>query len=180
MLGDRTVPDADLYAEFPQSAFKPISAAAPYPVKDFLGEQRVYAYRLQFMVTVEDVDRVAQQLGRHFPGAIGTRFQEGPASGADGSIRYSSRPEFGGAVVELVTNSITFIASLDALHLRPPAPWIVFPNVDAAAVGALQGDLDYWWTWFWLPYWQAAPAEERQQLLAQAPEDWRDFFESHS
>jgi hypothetical protein len=92
-------------------------------------------------------------------------FQQGQAADGDQAIHYSLRPEFGGAVVELVTNSVAFLEMLDALCLQPPPPWVVFPDADAASLGSLQGDMQYWWDWFWVPFWAAADEGERVRYL---------------
>lgn len=59
----------------------------------------------------------------------------------------------------------------------PPNPWEVFPEVDAAGLGSLQGNLEHWWQHCWWPYWLSLSPQQRADWLADTrhPEDWREF-----
>ncbi|WP_332854233.1 hypothetical protein [Duganella sp. S19_KUP01_CR8] len=142
------------------------SGLAAYPFKELVNSRQGLVYHSQFVVTDDDLPRVLSLLATH-------------ASDAGYFTHHEARLEFGGSVIELVTNSVVLLQTLDAMRLRPPAPWLAFPDIDAGAIGSLQGSLDYWWNWLWMPYWNSASPEEREQLLAQASDDWREFFEFH-
>ncbi|MES2160804.1 MAG: hypothetical protein V4476_06585 [Pseudomonadota bacterium] len=139
---------------------------ADYPFKELVDSRHGKVYHCQFVVTDDDLPSLLNLLAAH-------------ANDAGCITRHAARPEFGGSVIELATNSIALLRALDAMRLRPPAPWLAFPEIDAAAYGSLQGSLEYWWTWLWMPYWHNATPDEREQLLAQASDDWREFFEFH-
>ena len=138
---------------------------APYPKKDFLAAQGIYAYRLQFMVLEHDAKAVLSAIAANFKVERDDIFQEGSARNDQGyAIHFSIRPEFDGAVVELVTNFIPFLKALDAMAIKPPAPWVVFPEIDPESLGSLQGSIDYWWTWFWSPFWDAVSDDEKARF----------------
>lgn len=140
---------------------------APYPFKELTDSRHGPVFHSQFVVTDDDAPRVLNLLVVH-------------ASDASRFTHHTARPEFGGSVIELVTNSVVLLRAVDAMRLRPPAPWLAFPDIEPAAYGSLQGSLDYWWTWLWMPYWNDATPDEREQLLAQASDDWREFFKFHA
>jgi hypothetical protein len=179
MLGGGPKPIDDMARAYPETAMPVRGSFAAFPAKDFLGAQGVFAYRLQFTVTEEDANRVASTVRSVFHVLDAGTFQQGQAVHGDQAIHYSVRREFGGAVVELVTNSIPFLEMLDALHLQPPPPWVVFPDVDAASLGNLQGDMQYWWDWFWVPFWSAADEGERVRYLKKYPpgRGWLEYLE---
>lgn len=156
---------------------------ASYPKKDFMSEEGVHAYRLQFMVSAQDAKRVIELIAANFNLRKQDTFQEGDAKGSDGSsIHFSIRHEFNGAVIELVTNAIPFLLALDKLYIKPPAPWLVFPNVDPETLGGRQGSIDYWWTWFWSPFWDSASKVEKAQFLEEnnASAEWAEYINAES
>lgn len=124
------------------------------------------AYRRLFAVTEADASRVLSLLAAH-------------ANNINSFTRYTARREFGGHVIELATDSTAVLQALDAMRLHPPAPWLAFPDLDAGGTGSLQGSLDYWWNWLWMPYWTDATQDEREHWLALASDDWREFIELH-
>lgn len=137
-----------------------------FPIKDSLVGQGIYAYRLQFMVSEANADRLILLILSTFDGVGNNTFQEGSFKNNKGeSIHFSVRSEFNGAVIEMVTNSIPLLKAIDLLNLTPLPPWMVFPNIDPTALGALQGDVAYWWTWFWSPFWDNASNEEKEKYL---------------
>ncbi|WP_417312357.1 hypothetical protein [Ectopseudomonas khazarica] len=61
----------------------------------------------------------------------------------------------------------------------PPAPWELFPHVDASGLGSLQGNLEHWWHHCWWPYWQSLTQEQRSDWLHNTahPEAWREYVQ---
>lgn len=154
----------------------------PYPRKDFLGANGVYAYRVQFMAAEVDAKSVVGVIRDHFKVEQFDVFQEGSARNHKSeSIHFSIRPEFNGAVIELVCNSIPFFESLDKLAIQPPPPWVVFPEIAPDALGSLQGSIDYWWTWYWEPFWETASDEEKTRYLMDnhASQEWLLCINAH-
>ena len=181
-LADFFKPKNDLSKIYP-AAFLPKNrdGLAAYPNKDFLDAQGVYAYRLQFMTTLSDADKVFGVIASSFHLQNKGTYQEGEAKGNDGTtIHFSIRQEFTGAVIESVTNNVPFLLSLDKLELEPPAPWCVFPDVDPETLGGRQGSIDYWWTWYWSPFWDSETKEQKQRFLEKnnVSAEWADYFDS--
>lgn len=107
---------------YPQSALNPAQDFAKYPAKVFWGEKDTFAYRLEFMVSETDAARVVQAVGSEFDLPSHATFQEGPAKQGSLSLHLSSRPEFGGAVVVIVTNSIPLLKKNRRIGSRPTSP----------------------------------------------------------
>jgi len=80
-----------------------------------------------------------------------------------------------GVILMLVSNSAHLLQALP--DLSPPAPWQVFPDVDASGLGSLQGSLEHWWNHYWWPYWQNLTPQQRASWLddARHPEGWREY-----
>ncbi len=175
-------PINELISTYSASALEATSSLAAFPPKVFLGDQGVHAYRTEFMVGLEDAARVARAISSEFGSVSDGLFQEGSANNGAKAAHFSLRPEFGGAVATIVTNSGALLGKIDGLDLHPPPPWIVFPEIDPEAVGSLQGSMAYWWDWFFLPYWLAATTEERLRYLDEykASPEWREFVELHA
>lgn len=175
-------PIDELVEAYPASAFGPAPSLAAFPPKVFLGDKGVHAYRTEFMVTLDDAARVARAIASEFGSVSDATFQEGSANDGSKAAHFSLRPEFGGAVATIVTNSGALLGKIDGLRLRPPPPWIVFPDMDPEAVGSLQGSVAYWWDWLFLPFWSAATAAERRRYLEEfnASAEWREFVKLHA
>lgn len=159
---------------------QPLQGLCTYPPKAFLAAQGVYAYRLECMLSIADAANLVACLRAHFPTVAEAVFQEGRHAAASGeSLNFALRPGFQGATLELLTNSRSLLLALDALHLQPPAPWHVFPDADPESIGSLQGDMDYWWTVYWQPFWDAASTPERALFLQQnqASKGWADYLQ---
>ncbi|SEN88938.1 hypothetical protein SAMN05428959_103619 [Duganella sp. CF517] len=175
-------PIDEMAQAYPQSALDPAQDLANYPAKVFLGEKNIFAYRLEFMVSEPDAARVVQTVGSEFDLPSHATFQEGPAKKGSLSLHFSSRPEFGGAVVVIVTNSIPLLKKIDALDLAPPPPWVVFPEADPLALGSLQGAMEHWFDWLFLPFWNSADPATRSRYVAKhgASKEWREFLVLHA
>jgi hypothetical protein len=172
----------EMVEAYPEAVLDGALSLSGYPQKSFLGAKGICAYRLEFMVSEQDGARVVDAIASEFEIPSRDTFQDGPARNGGKSIHFSLRPEFGGAVVVIVTNSVRLIEKIDALHLQPPPPWIVFPCAAPATLGSLQGSLEYWWDWLFLPFWSAADTDERARYLANYPAsaDWIEFLATHA
>ncbi|WP_148716702.1 hypothetical protein [Chitinolyticbacter meiyuanensis] len=154
--------------------------AATFPQKDLLVGEDLYAYRLTFMVSNDDADRVRSAIATQFliP-SVGRYFIVEVTNSRGYSIHGAVRPEFNGAVVEMLTNSVDLLHTLDALQLQPLQPWLAFPGFDPEGVGSLQGNIEFWWSHFWAPFWRSLSAARRLQYLQSAPAVWAEFIETH-
>jgi hypothetical protein len=86
--------------------------------------------------------------------------------------------DFNGNVIHLITNDPALIREIQALNCYPPIPSISFPTLNPEEYGSLQGDLDFWFTWLWLPYWKSLTDKKRSQL--NLSEEWQEFIESRT
>lgn len=175
-------PVDNMAKDFPEEAFTPAEGLSAYPRKTRLSDRGLFAYRLEFVVASSDAPLVARTIGTEFDLPSPQAFQQGEARRPGKALHFSIRPEFGGAVVVMVTNSVSLLAQIDALRLEPPPPWTVFPDEDASTLGSLQGSMDYWWDRLFLPFWSAADAQLRLRYLDEHPAtpDWLEFLETHA
>lgn len=175
-------PIDEMAEAYPHSALNPAQDFANYPAKVFLGTKNIFAYRLDFMVSEPDAARVVHAVGTEFALPSPATFQEGHIKKGSLSLHFSSRPEFGGAVIVIVTNSIPLLNEIDALDLAPPPPWIVFPDADPSALGSLQGAMEYWFDWHFFPFWNSADTAARSHYLAKhgASKAWLEFVALHA
>lgn len=175
-------PEHALARDYPESNLPSAPAFSNYPQKIYLGDQGIFAHRMEFMVQEADANRIVNTLSAEFDLTSQDIFQEGHLATSTQSIHFSLRPEFGGVRVAIVTNSIKLVEGIDALALEPPAPWAVFPEADPNALGSLQGAMAYWWEWFFLPFWTSADANKRQRYFDAHPasQDWIDFLMPYS
>jgi len=152
-------------------------AIGHYPRVVSLVANGLGAYLVSAHVTAEVVSRLEQRIAelgfleRVQSGAFQTyrRGQEAV------SLQTESIGE--GTTLLLVSNSADLLQALP--DLSPPAPWQVFPNIDASGLGSLQGSLDYWWQHYWWPYWQSLTQEQRSDWLHNPahPEAWREYVQ---
>lgn len=154
--------------------------AAVFPQKDLLVGEGLYAYRLTFMVSNENAGRVRSAIATQFVIPSDDRFFVIELTNSLGySIHGAVRPEFNGAVVEMLTNCVDLLHSLDGLQLQPLAPWLAFPDFEPEGVGSLQGNIEFWWWHFWAPFWRSLPEERRQRYLRESPPEWAEFIDTH-
>ena len=175
-------PSDEMAGLYPRSALGLAENLSAYPHKLLLADQGIFAYRMEFATFEADAARVVGAIAAEFPLHSLAGFQDGQARSERTSAHFSIRPAFRGAVVVIVTNALPLIAAIDALELPPPPPWIVFPEADPSALGSLQGDIEYWWDWLFLPFWSAANEATRSHYLATYPtnEDWMEFLDFHT
>lgn len=158
-------------------------AMATFPTKKFIGIGGIHAYRLRFHVSEAAARRVIAALASCFPLSKDGVVQYGLLRNAEGeAVNFTSTREFGGVVVEAITNSLRFMAALDALALAPVSPWDAFPKIEPSAFGSVPAAMDYWWDQIWLPFWSSRGVEQRAQYLddQQASPEWRAFVDWHT
>jgi hypothetical protein len=90
--------------------------------------------------------------------------------------------EFGGVLLNLITDSGALLASIHAQKIAPPAPWQAFPSIDVSCMETLQGELAFWWSQYWTPYWSRLNDSERLQYLQlnNVPSAWEAFISPHA
>ena len=175
---------SDFAGSFTAAAMPPGKPSlATFPTKKFIGSGGMHAYRLRFQVSEEHAMLVVRLLSAFFSLQKDDVVQYGFLQNAENeSIHFTLAREFGGIVVELITNSIRLMDALDSLALDPVPPWRAFPKVEPGNFGNLPEPLEYWWSQLWLPFWSALSPAQRQHYLAQqqATPEWTKFIDWHT
>lgn len=169
----------NLSEEFPRDSFKSLNTLAHYPLARSLEDKGIYAWQLLFFTNTEGVRKAFDLMNRivkcDIEGASGTFFMETQG----GKVYLYISDKFQGKLVTLITNNVELISDLQSLGITPGAPWISFPEIDPDGLGSRQGDFEYWWDSFWLPFWNTLTACEKARYLHMnnAPPGWVEYFE---
>ncbi len=151
-----------------------------YPRKTFLGQQGLFAYHTILMIAGSEFEGFRELVGAVFDQVTIKQDQESICTSGDGgALKLAVRQEFNGLIIELITNSKTFLEKLDASFKAPPPPWFAFPDMQPIeAIMNKQGSLEYWWDWIWNPFWERASAETRADYLSahKASDEWAEYL----
>lgn len=151
-----------------------------YPRKTFLGQQGLFACHVIMMIAESEFEAFCSLVDRLFDHSKISVEQESVYSNSDGSsLKLNVRREFNGLIIELITNSKTFLEGLDATFKAPPAPWFAFPDMaPIESITSKQGRLEYWWDCIWNPFWQHASDEVRMAYLRKhkASDEWIEYL----
>lgn len=151
-----------------------------YPRKTFLGQQDLFACHVIMMIAESEFEEFCSLVDRLFDHSKISLEQDSVYSNGDGSsLKLNVRREFNGLIIELITNSNTFLEELDATFKAPPAPWFAFPDMaPIESITSKQGSLEYWWDWIWSPFWQHASDEVRMAYLRKhkASDEWIEYL----
>ncbi|MDR2365943.1 MAG: hypothetical protein LBD68_08855 [Zoogloeaceae bacterium] len=154
-----------------------------YPAKASLVSTGLYAYRLFFLISDAAADRVRQAIKTAFSDASESPYFVLETTNQKGfSINVSIQAEqtLHGTLIEMVTNNADLLAALDDLELEPMTPWSVFPELDPDSMGSLQGNIEFWWNHFFLPFWNFLDADGKKRYLDKAPSGWAEFILCHT
>ncbi|WP_244138119.1 hypothetical protein [Burkholderia vietnamiensis] len=145
------------------------------------GTMGIRAFFAQFQVRESDAALLVQVATRGYEPAGGAAYSK-VAGGAHFHIHLSWAPKFAGVVVSLVSDDAEVFHHIAEGRFSPPPPWTVFPHLDPLGLGALQGDVAYWWRQFWSPFWNSLSPVERDTYLTSnsASADWADCVRLHS
>ena len=153
---------------------------ASYPRKPFLGQQGLFTYHTILMIADSEFESFRELAGTVFDQVTIKQDQESICTSGDGStLKLAVCREFNGLIIELITNSKTFLERLDVSFKAPPPPWFAFPDMEPIEVIMnKQGSLEYWWDWIWNPFWQHASDEVRMAYLKQhgASDEWIEYL----
>jgi len=132
---------------------------ASYPRKTFLGQQGLFPYHTILMIADSEFEGFRELVGAVFDQVTIKQDQESICTSGDGgALKLAVRQEFNGLIIELITNSKTFLEKLDASFKAPPPPWFAFPDMEPIEVIMnKQGSLEYWWDWIWNPFGSTPP-----------------------
>jgi len=152
-----------------------------FPRKELLTGKGLYAYRSVFLIPEQDAIRVKNALSNEFDVSGDATYFQFDATNEKGlTVHVGIRREFNGAVVELLTNSVTLLAALDGLKLHSLAPPLVFPDIDPTGLGSLQGNIEFWWFFYFLPFWTSLNEDDRASLLNNYGPAWSEFILAHA
>lgn len=177
----RTKPQVELHTVFPQSLMPNLSVPdrQAYPPIVSLAKDHIFGYQMHCLLTYqgkEALDTLLREAGFMALPAVADPFS--------GVIEHSTNEtriflnqyiDFAGICINLVTNNSTLLAALVNFKSAPPNPWESFAELDPDTLGSLQGNIDFWCSYFWRPYWLSLSDAERLQY----PENWREFSDYH-
>ncbi|MGS1073535.1 hypothetical protein [Burkholderia glumae] len=152
-----------------------------YPVVQDLAETGIRAFFAQFQVRESDAALLVQVATDGYDGAGGDAYSRDSEDGHF-HIHLSRAPKFAGVVVAVVSDDAEVFHRIAERRFSPPPPWAVFPHLDPLGLGALQGDVAYWWRQFWSPFWNSLSPTERDTYLTSnnASADWADYVRLRS
>ena len=146
-----------------------------YPAVQNLAEAGINALFSQFQVRESDAASLVQAATPGYEPTGGAAYSK-VVGGVQFHIHLNREPKFAGVVVSLVSNDAEVFQRIAEHSFSPPPPWSVFPHLDPLGLGALQGDVEYWWRQFWRPFWNSlSPTEQEVYLISNnASADWAD------
>lgn len=176
---EKTTPD--IKNVFKGSGFlkAPEKAYCGYPMP-LPPEPSIEAYLIRFLVSDESLTMLFQvlaQIDYLVSSDLNTQVLNRSGEPVDKKVMLFLHSSFAGTVVSLASDDLDVLKALQQTRLDPPLPADSFPWIDPEGLGSLQGDMEYWWTYLWLPFWLSLSQEE-QSMLDLEPE-WREFIAMH-
>ncbi|WP_336567120.1 hypothetical protein [Aeromonas caviae] len=157
----------------------PESAYSRYPTP-LPQEASIEAYLIRFLVSEDSLAIFFQalaQTGYVVSPDLNTQVLSRSGDPVSKKVMLFLHPSFAGTTVSFACNDLDVLETLQQTRLDPPLPADSFPWIDPEGLGSLQGDMEYWWTYLWLPFWLSL-SQERQSALELEPE-WREFIAMH-
>lgn len=144
-----------------------------------MAKDHIFGYQMHCLLTYqgkETLDTLLREAGFMALPAVADPFS-GVIEHAtnDTRIFLNQYIDFAGICINLVTNNSTLLAALVNFKSAPPNPWESFAELDPDTLGSLQGNIDFWCSYFWRPYWLSLSDVERLQY----PENWQEFSDYH-
>lgn len=171
----------DMKAIFKGSGFTAVQVQAyrGYPASLPL-DAGIEAYLVRFLVSegcMEKLTLALSQIGYLVRPGLNTQVIVRSDDPSDRKMVLFLHPSFAGTVVSLVSDDLYVLEILQQTRLEPPLPEESFPWIDPEGLGSLQGDIEYWWTYLWLPFWTSLTQEEQSNLELEP--EWREFIVMH-
>lgn len=157
----------------------PESAYSRYPTP-LPPETSIEAYFIHFLVSEDSLAIFFQalaQTGYVVSPDLNTQVLSRSGDPVSKKVMLFLHPSFAGTTVSFACNDLDVLETLQQTRLDPPLPADSFPWIDPEGLDSLQGDMEYWWTYLWLPFWLSL-SQERQSALELEPE-WREFIAMH-
>ncbi|HIF9380586.1 TPA: hypothetical protein ACX6RR_000378 [Photobacterium damselae] len=148
-----------------------------YPKVTLSKEMNEQAYNLLFLINTESTAPLIQLIQRHAGIRITLNDTKEPQdfSSEQVILKLNVFSDFNGHIVHLITDQTDLVSGIINSNFHPPKPEHSFPDISPLEYGSLQGNLDFWFNWLWLPYWQHLSKEEQKKLAITA--DWVEFIE---
>ncbi|WP_368172958.1 hypothetical protein [Aeromonas sp. R2-1] len=143
-------------------------------------DHSIGAYFVRFLVSEDSLAmlfRALSQTGYVVEPELNTQVLNRSGDPASKKLMLFQHSSFAGTVVSFASDDLDVIDALQQIRLEPPLPADSFPLIDPESLGSLQGDMEYWWTSLWLPFWEALSQEERLALSLEP--EWREFIAIH-
>lgn len=138
------------------------------------------AYLVRFLASESSLERLIKtltQIGYLVLPELDTQVIARSGDHSGKKVMLFLHPSFAGTIVSFASDDLDVLDALQQTRLEPPLPADSFPWIDPEGLGSLQGDIEYWWTYLWLPFWLSL-SQERQSELDLEPE-WREFIVMH-
>ncbi len=154
-----------------------------YPaVSSLVHSLNVNAFYAHFQSESNQVDRIVKGATTGFNRVDENSYVKSAENKGSCHLFISIGEEFSGAILSIISDDISVFERIAEANSSPPPPWVAFPDVDEPLkLGSLQGDLEYWWDGYWLPFWENLSSEERVMYLQkyEATDDWRQCIWLH-
>jgi hypothetical protein len=140
----------------------------------------VDAYLVRFLASessLEKLIKILAQIGYLTRPELDTQVIARSGDHSGKKVMLFLRPSFAGTIVSFASDDLDVLEALQQTRLEPPLPADSFPWIDPEGLGSLQGDIEYWWTYLWLPFWLSLSQE--QQLALDLEPEWREFIVMH-
>lgn len=140
-------------------------------------EGHIQTYNTLFLVDTKYTQEIVEVINEYLTTPYELKRDKKPQdlSNKEKLLKVNIFPDFNGDIIHLITDSEELISNLFKNHHQPPNPEISFPEVDAGGLGSLQGSIDFWLNWLWMPFYLSLPADEKKKL--QLPPDWIEYLE---
>lgn len=161
------------YLNAPENAYTGYPAPLP-------PDPSIEAYLVRFLVSEDSLTLLFQtlaQAGYKVSPELNTQVINHSGDPSSKKVMLFQHPSFAGTIVSFASDDLDVLEALQQTRIEPPLPADSFPWIDPEGLGSLQGDIEYWWTYLWLPFWLSL-SQERQSALGLEPE-WREFIVMH-
>lgn len=143
-------------------------------------DNSIEAYLVRFLVSEDSLGMLFQVLARVgyvVEPELNTQVLNRSGDPAGKKVMLFQHPSFAGTVVSFASDDLDVLEALQQTKLEPPLPADSFPWIDPEGLGSLQGDMEYWWTYLWLPFWLSLSQERQSELDLE--QEWREFIVMH-
>jgi hypothetical protein len=152
-----------------------------YPGAVWLGNIGVRAFIQTQAIEPDQLHRYMNLIETGRQSTASRHFTSKPRDGYLRHVLVSTKSEFSGEMVHLLTDDVELLNKLSAAHFNPPAPWVAFPE-SGPLIFNLQGDTQYWYERVWDPYWESLNLTEQSSFLTKKKHggisDWEEWVEA--